>query len=1202
MGIAALFLVIAALAGLSVGGAYLLTPEKPTSWQEIILENNTLTAENTVTDLEIIGITQLEAAKQRQWENVGNAGFNLADAGILMQKIQAEYQRQQLPAPSISVGLNAIASSKITVRVVEKGVAEQRVTPNVTAPAITVQHIVLASGEVAKIVVPAAVAKAQPSLWLSQNNPQNTAKPAVKTPQNQRQNSGKSAAKPPKLPLKPSQTRAKLPQSAAVLPPTPVFPPQEEQKNIQNVKRGGHSADERATKGVTNVASGTGKEAGDGVDITANFVSDISVKLPQNTAAPVGDFLEAGDTSSNPILFDTQQVAGDDELFLELRVDERRRLDFFVGIQNNGQIFLPLGEILGGLGFPITVNAGAGTATGWFIKQEQNFTLNVSQKTLNINKKALPWPTEDVLVTEYDIYVSLGQMEAWFPLELEVSYTDLILYAKSTATLPEKAAFERRKIWEAIDKQKNSGRKTNGPAHILPYQAFALPTLRLDAGSNLNRSETGDIQTSQNLQIQAQGDILGFSGHVTGSFAQGTGTGNSFGPRVEGVSIRLTRDDTTGQLLGPLNASRVEVGDVNAPITPLIGTQNQGRGVTISNQPSNFISNLNTFELEGFAPLGWDIEVYLENNLVAFEPVPADGRYRFTNLPLRTGVNTFRILLYGPQGEREERVETFTLGAGQIAEGAFLYEASLLQSNQPLIQGENEIENNGASAAVSGVYGVNRNLSLLGGLYAGAVDNEDTGYVANAGARFSFGKTVTQGDIATSDIGQAYSAIVRTRLAKQTDLALSYSGFIGELQEREDSQSTASVDITHKFSNIFNLNSPLDLALGYRRETLGDGTVEQTWDTRQSTQFYKLAISHELEHVSSPFSTRTDGNLSVSSPFGGTQILANINYSPDVEDWVRTAQLGTQLQIWDDTFLNVDASHTFGQNGARGLTSLNTALNFPLGKTVVRLNSRVDSTGAASLGVGFGLNLTPQNPLTTTGSLQEILAKNTPKYTFQPQGIGFGFGSVRVHAFEDYNGNKRPDAGEQNVAGVNIRNEKSGRSIQTDAGGQGILHDIPPLQETVLSLDPTSLPDIYLAAKITEYNIIAHVGYSGQVYFPIERLGEIAGVVSSLHNEELRILANLPLELYTADGTYVAKTVSEYDGFYSFGSIPLGAYTVTVPVPEAQTLGFTPPKPVAVTLTPKQAELADVAIMVEQATRDEADIPTLDVDNTTVIY
>ena len=125
--------------------------------------------------------------------------------------------------------------------------------------------------------------------------------------------------------------------------------------------------------------------------------------------------------------------------------------------------------------------------------------------------------------------------------------------------------------------------------------------------------------------------------------------------------VRLSRRSIDGGLLGPLDARSFALGDVTTPDLPLIAENAVGRGVEISTFDLDRLEQTNRVTLRGELPVGWEVEVYRNGELIDFQSDQdvGDGRYEFPALPTVAGLNEFRLVFFGPQGQRREQTERY---------------------------------------------------------------------------------------------------------------------------------------------------------------------------------------------------------------------------------------------------------------------------------------------------------------------------------------------------------------------------------------------------------------------------------------------------------------------------------------------------------------------------------------------------------------
>jgi len=123
---------------------------------------------------------------------------------------------------------------------------------------------------------------------------------------------------------------------------------------------------------------------------------------------------------------------------------------------------------------------------------------------------------------------------------------------------------------------------------------------------------------------------------------------------------------------------------------------------------------------------------------------------------------------------------------------------------------------------------------------------------------------------------------------------------------------------------------------------------------------------------------------------------------------------------------------------------------------------------------------------------------------------------------------------------------------KTNDDGLEILQGVAPNTVNKIKVQDRSLTDIYLTPGKSYISVLGRKGINGPVPYPIHQLGELSGVVKAIDPEtqEPEIIENLYMTLMDVNGDIVAETYSEFDGFYSFPSLPIGSYQIFLPPSE----------------------------------------------------
>jgi hypothetical protein len=169
----------------------------------------------------------------------------------------------------------------------------------------------------------------------------------------------------------------------------------------------------------------------------------------------------------------------------------------------------------------------------------------------------------------------------------------------------------------------------------------------------------------------------------------------------------------------PLNLLRqVEVGDTYSFSVPTATTRVSGRGIQLSSFHKGNSSINNDVDIIGYLPDGWEVELYRNDILVDYIDQPKNNKYEFKNLPVSLGVNTYKLIFYGPQGQIKEEEKSYLIDSQTVLKNQFGFDFSLTEDNRYLFEfneDKGDQDQKDFSTSLSMNYGLTNNFSLITG-------------------------------------------------------------------------------------------------------------------------------------------------------------------------------------------------------------------------------------------------------------------------------------------------------------------------------------------------------------------------------------------------------------------------------------------------------------------------------------------------------
>lgn len=871
-----------------------------------------------------------------------------------------------------------------------------------------------------------------------------------------------------------------------------------------------------------------------------------------------------------PVYAEVQQVERPEEelLILELDVNTHIRNYGLLGYLPKGapinHALLPLSSLARALSFSAKVDSAEGSAEGWFYNTDNVFRLDLSQGTVYVNgqERALIEGAAEAHFEE--IYVRAETLEQWFGVHIEIDLSTLRIHVTSSLPFP----FEEEIARKQRGKTFGSAPQTEATEYTkdmqIPYEWVAPPSFVWQQTVQARRD---DYSSSANtsFSIQSYGDILKFGSRFILSGTTGTGDSPS---RISTAQGTLQRQDPSNSMLGALKAGRVAFGDVNFPDVPLIVGRKRGRGVVVSSDSSLRTSRSfgsETYDVDGDAPIGWDAELYRNGYFVAFQEVGETGRYVFEDIELVRGYNLFQIVLYGPEGQKRTDTQRIIRGQEMLQEGELEYELAAGQPESdflPIAENARTDSTFGGSARIA--YGVRNFLTLAASAFTGAdlTDSNDERISAfNASAVVSFKGVKTQAQIMRATEGRsAYDVKATSRIAG-ANVTVSHTEYDGFVPDDKDLKTTTGVDANRNFGKFAaSVRVEKNTFIAEENEIKED---ELFIRANLSTRIKGVAISNALERTISDNEAQDDfeGEVSVLTSVADWRVRGNLTYDLDkgVDEKIRVASLSGYTKIDRDQTLRVNTSYDFPNH----ITSGDVRYTKQFDRYSIDLNlggsSRNDVYGGVTLRTGFQPDF--------QGQYHMVSARDG------------GLGAVALKAYLDQNGNGEYDMGEKLLPNITFRSNRGLVDEQTNDDGTVFVNGLTE-GLTRFEVDESSLPSIYIKPYEDYKDIIPRSGATATIYMGFEQLGEVDGFVYIADAESeggKKAVPGVELVLYdAATGEEVSSAYSEYDGYFVFPALGMGAYKVqALPAWDEK-----PADPLLFTLTDESPILTDRNIVL----------------------
>lgn len=821
----------------------------------------------------------------------------------------------------------------------------------------------------------------------------------------------------------------------------------------------------------------------------------------------------------------------DDALLFDVRTGPYRVGDGVRGYSTPTGTCVDLADVLIALDIPVRLDKKLRRATGWAFEERRTVMVDrVSGAEHIMNNKREVAP-DDIRDTPEGWCVSTVALSRWFGATFLADTNNALLVVKSDRKLPPEAAAERR-ARAATARPDASFDLASLPQSRISFKGIKSPSIDVVASIGGLRDRASGSRFDAQYELYAAGEV--------GPVAYNARLSSDRSGLPSTLRVQAYRTDPKGGLLGPLRATTVAAGDVQGFSTPLVAVSSAGRGFMVTNRPVERSDRFDRIDLRGELPRGWDAELYRNGQLIAFAQDRADGRYEFLDAALQYGQNRFEVVLYGPQGQIRREVKSVPVGFDSIPPRKTFYWAGIVEDGRDLIDlGRGPSFGRGGWRGTFGLErGIDARTSVAAFAHSLIIDGLGRQNYIEGSVRRALGSALIEASASVERSGryalraQAIGEIKQTRYTLETIWA---NGF---RSDRIQAGVTGLHSIT--FDQMFGSGrSTIPVSLTARLTTRSTGTDTFDLTSRISANVGRVSLTGELRWRDDKVKVGPDppgvmeAGLLANARIGRVRLRgeARFRLSPEtrfdsatiVGEWAA----GGSRDSFDDRAASWRAEIGYDRGLERGRVGLGYVRRFDRLALTATAEAATDGSVAAGLNIAFSLGPDPR----ARGGVRMTSEKLASR------------GTALVRVYRDLNANARHDVGEPWEKDVAVTAGRIPVDTPTDVRGETLVDGLEPFQPVLIGIDSGSLPDPMVQPSLPGMVITPRPGVVAVIELPLVGAGDIDGTLVRAGG---RSIEGVDLELLEAEQRVVARTRSDFDGFFLFERVAYGRYTVRI--------------------------------------------------------
>jgi len=821
----------------------------------------------------------------------------------------------------------------------------------------------------------------------------------------------------------------------------------------------------------------------------------------------------------------------DDALLLELHSGKYKLGQPMRGYQTPGGVCVDFADLIQALDLPVRLDKKSRRATGWLFAEDQRLIIDRDANTVqNVNgERALP--ADAIHDTPEGWCVNTGALSTWFGVRFKPDLGNLAIALESDAKLPFLEAIERKsRAAQLRAPQFAEFDLARMPQAQLPYRNWRTPSVDVQLQANWQGSRGAQLQ----YEALASGEALGMSYNARLA-------GNLDGQAS--LRLKLFRNDPGGELLGPLQATQIALGDVETPRGGLTAQGGYGRGAFISNRPLDLPGRFGKTTLRGTLPSGWDAELYRNGELRAYQADRGDGRYEFLDIELLFGDNEFDVVLYGPQGQIRHDRSSLPVGIESIPAGKTWYWAGAVQQNRDLIDFSRAFADplTGWRWGIGVERGVDKRTTLGAEYQSLVLEGRRRDYL-EATLRRALGPMLVE-------LSGAQQLRGGRALRGQALGRIGGIRFDAQVLWVDGDFESEQVDRFQRREYNLKLNTRLKLGKwqlpvegGVSQRVSRDGEKVNEWLLRGSLHVSRVALTAELlgrsarAAASRPVSEETGTKLSLI----GNTAIGKLRLRGSAEFGVggglkglQRAQLVAEARLGERSTVRAGVEHEV----ASRQTDFKLAYIQQFDRLALRFEGKADNRGRLGAGLTLAFSLGPDPVDGGWRMARDRLAEE---------------GQAAVEVFRDDNGDGYRQADEGVVEGVVVEAGFRHTDKPTNKLGRAVINGLRPYVPVLVSIDGGSLTDPLLQPKGPGMVVVPRPGVAATLSLPLAPTGEIEALVLGSDGEPR---GGIEVELLDGAGLVVRRAAVDFDGYLLFDAVPYGEYRMRVAPASAASIG-----------------------------------------------
>jgi len=813
--------------------------------------------------------------------------------------------------------------------------------------------------------------------------------------------------------------------------------------------------------------------------------------------------------SATPIEEEEKYIPEDTELIFETIIQNYTEDDYMYAYNDNGTVYLSLAQLSSFIG--LMYKDDNGIITSYFSNDKTDiYTIDLNNITATANNISVKMSAKDYKNLDNTMFFSTDFLSRLYKIEIKYNFYDMkisIDREQEFPTMVKRNADKRRQNSRTVKFTDKSYKD-----YEFDERMIGMPVIDLTVGKGWSHSPHGRTTNNDNytLNVATIAGGLDINSYISGN------SYNNHKPQVRLYGGRTLLNDPPNKL----NLKQFRIGDINGISNTYFAASSYGRGATASSFKDLVMSADKTIDIVGPLREGWEVELYWNGQLVGYRQHSTAGEYNFPNIPVSYGLNIFKLVFYGPYGEKYEEEKRYYSGTSPVKKGEIGYNIAAYQPWRYLFEENEPNKYEGKDIPVIDTtmyYGLSDDVTLMGGLTQtpDAETKTETQKFGMAGMQYALSGSSLQYNLErnldTSKTGHHFELQGDVYYGTIYAMYDYYNGLHSPLSYYGNEYLKTKTELRYN-GNILKVPYFISYRTGKKEEgnkpyenIIGRISQNLTRQLYASLEDSYDSLSHENKLRPSIYAYWNRYSLD-------TELTYRTNPNPELTDF------STKLTWRQDRYTYYTAGYHRDIKKRMDYYSLSGSRIFDFGG--LSLSSAIDKKGNLSTYLSYNISFSkePDN--------WDILTSANSKLS--------NSGSIYATLHDD-KGNPLEGVG---VIANNMVNEQ-----YTDKNGSVFITDLMANEKTIFNIDMETLEDISLKPQTETKKLVLRPGTLKEIDIEFKHYGTIEGQIANPYGKRLY---GYKVAAINDKGDELGATFSDLDGYFIISDIPYGTIDLVI--------------------------------------------------------